>query len=49
MRTSAVGGSRLPGLGGEGVSELGAVSPVVHQQQLNVLNIADKQFSESIR
>ena len=39
----------LPGLGGDGVSNLTAVDSVVHQQELNVFLVAEKQFSESIR
>jgi len=39
----------LPGLSGDGVGDLSAVGSVVHQQQLDVLLIANKQFSESIR
>ena len=39
----------LPGLSGDGVGNLSAVGSVVHQQELEVLFIANKQFSESIR
>jgi hypothetical protein len=39
----------LPGLGGDGVGDLSAVGSVVHQKELEVLLIANKQLSESIR
>ena len=39
----------LPGLGGHGVGDFTAVGSVVHQQQLNVLLVAEEEFSESIR
>ena len=39
----------LPGLGRDGVSDLSAVGSVVHQEELEVFLIANKQFSESIR
>ena len=38
----------LPGLCGQGVGDLSGVGSVVHQQELEVLLVADKQFSESI-
>ena len=39
----------LPGLGRDGVGDLSAVGSIVHKEQLDVLLIANKQFSESIR
>ena len=41
--------ANLPGLGGDGVGDLTAVGSVVHQQQLNILLVAEEEFSESIR
>lgn len=38
----------LPGLRGHGVGDLTGVGAVVHQQKLEVLLIAEEQFSESI-
>ena len=43
------GAANLPGLGGHGVGDFTAVGSVVHQQQLNVLLVAEEEFSESIR
>ena len=40
--------TRLPGAGGQGVGKLTGVGPVVHQEELEILLIADEQFSESI-
>ena len=39
----------LPGLGGDGVGDLTGVGSVVHQQQLDVLLVAEEELSESIR
>ena len=43
-----MGAANLPGLGGDGVGDLTGVGSVVHQQQLNVLLVAEEEFSESI-
>ena len=40
--------TRLPGAGGQGVGKLAGVCPVVHEEKLEILFIADEQFSESI-
>ena len=40
---------RLPAAGRHAVGDLAGVSSVVHQQQLDVLLVADKQLFESIR
>jgi hypothetical protein len=39
----------LPGLGGDSVGDLTAVSSIVHQQQFDVTRGSDEQLSESIR
>ena len=44
-----MGAVDLPGLGGDGVGDLTGVGSVVHQQQLDVLLVAEEEFSESIR
>ena len=43
------GAVNLPGLGGDSVCDLAGVGAVVHEEELNVLLVAEKQFSESIR
>ncbi len=40
--------SELPGLGGHGGGDLTGVHAVVHQQQLEVLLVAQEELSESI-
>ena len=37
----------LPFAGGNVLSNLGGVSPVIHEQQFNVLLVADKELSEA--
>ena len=44
-----MGAVDLPGLGGDGVGDLTGVGSVVHQQQLDVILVAEEELSDSIR